>query len=276
MRAFTLTTLAAAAALVSAAATARSNLENPAPGSYRSGVGVISGWACNAASATVEVLINGTNRLPVARGTPRSDTASVCGRTDTGFGLLVNYNSFGAGTHTAQLLIDGAPVGAAHSFTVVRPAGEFATGLNREVSVSDFPRPGQTTTLIWDQAQQNFVIKSVTASGGSGSDGFNALAGTYRCTATGTGAAVGTVTIQPSGLASISVTDLATGERLTGTAQLQPDGSFSTTVSGTVSGASITSNYSGRFQKPANANAYGSGQWNASTGTSGTWRCDAQ
>ena len=31
----------------------------------------------------------------------------------------------------------------------------------RDVVVPDFPSPGQTTTLTWQEEQQNFAIKSV-------------------------------------------------------------------------------------------------------------------
>ncbi len=38
------------------------------------------------------------------------------------------------------------------------------TGVKREVSVTDFPRPGQTALLVWQESQQSFVVKSVTGS----------------------------------------------------------------------------------------------------------------
>lgn len=259
----------AIAMLMAGTAQAQQNLENPAAGSFQSGVGVISGWACNAAAATVEVQINGGTRLPMARGTPRSDTASVCGRTDTGFGLLVNYNSLGAGTHSAQLLINGAPAGAARQFTVVVPAGEFATGLAREVTVSDFPAAGQTTVLVWQESQQNFAIKSVSSTGGA----LAGLAGSYQCVATGTGSGVGTVNITSTGFATVSMLDSATGIQLTGTTQLSPDGSFNATASGSISGASLQASYIGRFQQTAGQRPYGTGTWSANTGTSGSWIC---
>ncbi len=137
-----------------------SALENPQPGSYQSGVGLISGWSCQQ-SASVAVQVRGV-MYPIQHGSNRSDTASICGTASTGFGLLVNYNSFGAGTHTAQLYVNGAPRGSPASFTVTTPAGEFATGLSRQVTVPNFPSNGRTTTLIWQQSQQNFAIQSVS------------------------------------------------------------------------------------------------------------------
>jgi hypothetical protein len=50
---------------------------------------MFSGWACG--TSRIEIAING-NRIIAASGTARGDTASICGRTDTGYGLLYNFN----------------------------------------------------------------------------------------------------------------------------------------------------------------------------------------
>jgi hypothetical protein len=134
------------------------SLENPNSGSYQSGIGLISGWSC--VSGSIVVRIDGTDNN-VAYGTPRGDTASVCGATNTGFGLLINYNLFGAGTHTAQLYVNGIAVGSPRTFTVTVPSGEFMTGVSRQITVPNFPTAGRTTTLIWQESQQNFAIQSV-------------------------------------------------------------------------------------------------------------------
>jgi hypothetical protein len=88
----------------------------------------------------------------------------VCGagNTNTGFGLLFNFNYLGAGTHQAQLSVNGQAQGSPIQFTVTVPSGEFLTGASKEVTVSDFPTAGRTTTLIWQQSQQNYAVKSVT------------------------------------------------------------------------------------------------------------------
>lgn len=65
-------------------------LENPQPGSFQSGIGLISGWVCTANRIDIE--IDGTITVQAAYGTVRGDTISVCGDTDNGFGLLVNWN----------------------------------------------------------------------------------------------------------------------------------------------------------------------------------------
>ena len=81
-------------------------LGNPAPGSYQSGVRVISGWVCEAEEEVV-VEIDGTHRLVAAYGTERADTEGQCGDTNNGFGLLWNWNKLADGSHTIRLLVDG-------------------------------------------------------------------------------------------------------------------------------------------------------------------------
>ncbi|MCY4388348.1 MAG: matrixin family metalloprotease [Desulfurellaceae bacterium] len=79
-------------------------LGNPGHRSFRSGVGVISGWICDAEKVEVQI---GTTRHLMAYGTERPDTAytpegkEICGDTDNGFVTLFNYNRLGDGTHTA-------------------------------------------------------------------------------------------------------------------------------------------------------------------------------
>ncbi len=134
---------------------------NPRPGSAQSGVGVISGWVCEA--ETVEIAFEhgttgATHLEPAATGTPRADTESICGDADNGFGLLWNWNLLGDGEHTVRALVDGE-VFAEHPLTVTTLGlGEFPEGLSGTTVVEDFPDMGATTTLQWQHALQNFVI----------------------------------------------------------------------------------------------------------------------
>jgi hypothetical protein len=135
-----------------------SALENPKSGSYQSGIGLISGWSCR---GPITVTVDGVS-ISAPYGSPRADTASLCsGSSNNGFGLLVNYNNFGAGSHTAQLYVNGVASGSPSFFTVTVPSGEFMTGLSKSVTVPNFPSAGRTTTLIWQESQQNFAIQSV-------------------------------------------------------------------------------------------------------------------
>ena len=68
-------------------------LENPGPNSFQSGIGVISGWVCEAEAVEIELGALGVQ--PAAYGTARLDTEGACGDTDNGFGLLFNWNLLG-------------------------------------------------------------------------------------------------------------------------------------------------------------------------------------
>ena len=130
-------------------------LENPRPASFQSGLGLVSGWVCEAEVVAVE--INGGARIAAAYGTARADTAPVCGDADTGFGLLFNWNLLGDGTHTVVALADGEEFGRA-TFTVTTLGVEFLQGVRGETVVADFPAPGEAVRLIWQPATQNFVL----------------------------------------------------------------------------------------------------------------------
>lgn len=151
---------------MSAASVAQSqtfSLENPQPGSHQSGLSVFSGWSC---STNIQVLVDGV-AYRAAAGTPRNGFPStLCGgNSNVNFALLRNFNNFGAGSHTAQLVVDGLNAGSPVTFTVTVPvpSAPFATGLSSTVSVPDFPATGQTTTLTWQESSQNFAISGVGA-----------------------------------------------------------------------------------------------------------------
>jgi hypothetical protein len=140
------------------------NLENPRPNARVSGISVVSGWTCK--TGVLEISFDGGTRIRVPSGGTRGDTAGVCGRADTGFGLLLNYNIFGSGDHTLQLFIDGVAEGGPVPFTVTRPAGEFLRNVVKSLDVPNFPAIGQTTRLDWQESIQNFAIVGTT--GGAG------------------------------------------------------------------------------------------------------------
>ena len=130
-------------------------LENPGAGSFQSGIGLFSGWVCDALQ--VEIEMNGTTRLNAAYGTIRSDTTSVCGDDNNGFALLFNWNLLGDGTHTVRALADGVEFGRAR-FTVTTLGTEFLTGASGAYTLGDFPHANQNVRIDWQQASQNFVI----------------------------------------------------------------------------------------------------------------------
>ena len=132
-------------------------LENPGPNSFQSGIGVISGWVCEA--ETVEIVLNGEAQ-PAAYGTERLDTLDACGDTDNGFGLLFNWNLLGEGEHTVVARVDGEELGRA-TVRVTTLGTEFLRGGAGECEAEGFPMPGETVTLEWQQNSQNFVITDI-------------------------------------------------------------------------------------------------------------------
>jgi hypothetical protein len=138
----------------------RAYLESPAQGSYESGVGLIRGWVCEA--TRVEISIDGGPRLPTAYGTVRDDTEGVCGDRNNGFGLTFNWNILGDGVHNAQAWADGIKF-ADVNFAVTTLGEDFLTGLDRKIALADFPQAGETTTIRWSEADQNFTLAQTTA-----------------------------------------------------------------------------------------------------------------
>ena len=130
-------------------------LENPGPNSFQSGIGVLSGWVCEA--DTVELAIGTAGRQVAAYGTERLDTEEACGDTANGFGLLFNWNLLGEGEHEVVAFVDGEELGRA-TVRVTTLGQEFVRGAEGECMVADFPMTGETVTLEWQQNSQNFVI----------------------------------------------------------------------------------------------------------------------
>ena len=129
-------------------------LENPGADAFQSGIGVISGWVCEAEE--VEIELNGVLQI-AAYGTARADTEAVCDDTDNGFGLLFNWNLLGDGEHEVVAFVDGVELGRA-TVTVTTLGEEFLRDVTGTCEVADFPSLDESMTLVWQQPQQNFVI----------------------------------------------------------------------------------------------------------------------
>ncbi len=132
-------------------------LENPGAASFQSGIGLISGWVCEAEMVEIEL-----NEMlqEAAYGTARLDTLAACGDTDNGFGLLFNWNLLGDGEHTVVAYVDEEELGRA-TVRVTTLGQEFLRGAEGECVVEDFPRLGQNVLLEWQQDSQNFVMTDV-------------------------------------------------------------------------------------------------------------------
>ena len=147
--------LVLAVVLTTSSVWAQGSLENPSDNSSQSGLGIISGWYCQA--STIEVVIDGTIRVQASYGTLRGDTQAVCGDANNGFGFLINWNLLGDGTHTVGVLADGQQFGQA-SFTVATLGMNFLRGANATTTAIV---AGRRVTLRWQEALQNFAIVDV-------------------------------------------------------------------------------------------------------------------
>lgn len=135
---------------------AQAALENPAANSTESGIGIISGFHCS--SKNISFKLNGQDIGKAGTGTDRGDTQGLCGRSDTGFSLLFNFNLLEPGKHNLSMFADGQ-LFETRSFISTRSAGqEFAQGKSKTILISDFPQTGHSTRLDWVTAKQAFVV----------------------------------------------------------------------------------------------------------------------
>jgi hypothetical protein len=145
-----------------ASAFAQFTIENPPPGSTQSGIGLISGWKCTGKNLTA--VIDGVYILTLVYGSERLDTQGACGDANNGIGLLVNWNLLSNGQHVIEFFDNGVKF-ATVTFTVQTLGSQFLRGKSKIVTVSNFPNSGQTTTLKWSEAAQNFVITGLSGGG---------------------------------------------------------------------------------------------------------------
>ena len=163
------------------------SLDEPAPNSFRSGIGILRGWVCNAGTRGVQIRLtntrtNSVTRITAPNGTDRGDvdTQRLCGSraSSVGFAVQFNYNLLPAGEYTAEAWIGTGrseerigldEEGQTNTFEIVRIAeDEFLTdaelGLGPdddpiECEVPNFPpNTRQRVILGWDEASQNFQI----------------------------------------------------------------------------------------------------------------------
>jgi hypothetical protein len=143
------------------AAAVTASLDNPVDGASASGIGLVSGFHCSA--SRIDVVIDDGPPMRAGQGTPRPDTAAVCGHPDSGFGLTYNWGRLAPGPHTIRALADGMEF-ARNAFTVSSYGAEFLTGRMASVTVPDFPAPGTASVLEWREASQSFVLREVLPS----------------------------------------------------------------------------------------------------------------
>ena len=139
-------------------------LEIPGDGTTVSGIGVVSGWKCEV-EGDITISLNGGAPFPAMYGLPRADTSGVCGNDgNNGFFSYTNWGDLGDGEHTAVAYDNGEEF-ARSTFTVTTPGTGFLRGASKRVTVNDFPNPGDTTVLEWNEGTQHFEIVEFMGSG---------------------------------------------------------------------------------------------------------------
>lgn len=144
--------------LFAPAARAQGMLGNPADMGEESGIGLVSGWHCNA--TVLEVQFDDYPLIEASYGTTREDTVPTCGDDDNGFALLWNWNILGDGVHTVRVFADGVEFDSA-VFEVNTLGEQFLRGLaplQTELLALDI---GKEVEITWQESKQNFVITRV-------------------------------------------------------------------------------------------------------------------
>lgn len=151
---------AAVAVFVPALALAQGALENPANNVTDSGIGVISGWHCSA--SRVEAVIDGVSAGFAYVGSERLDTVNICGKTGSGFALLINFNNLIPGNHNLKIYANGVQFGESNFKTTRSGGTQYLTNKSKTVNVPDFPSPGASATLTWSETRQSFVVTNIS------------------------------------------------------------------------------------------------------------------
>ncbi len=149
--------------LLSPAWALANRLESPADGGTVSGIGVISGWKCDAVG-DMTVRFNGGNQVPLLYGSARGDTGvtAVCNDDGlNGFVAIWNWGLMADGEYTVIAYDDGVEFDRA-TFSVVTFGESFVTGAADECTIEDFPATGETATFVWNESTQYLELAEIT------------------------------------------------------------------------------------------------------------------
>ena len=139
-------------------------LEIPSDGADLSGIGVISGWKCEA-EGNITIRFNDGDSIPATYGFPRDDTAPECSDDGhNGFYSFFNWALLGDGQHTAVAYDNDVPF-AKSTFKVTTLGEEFVKNANARLRVPNFPSPGEEAWFEWNQATQHLELRESSQMG---------------------------------------------------------------------------------------------------------------
>ncbi len=146
-----------AAFLLTSSAAHAATLGIPTPHTTVSGIGVISGWKCEAGELTVR--FDGGEPIPLLHGAERADVlnAGACDHATAGFLSIMNWGNLGDGEHTAVVYDDGVEFGRS-VFTVRRFRDAFVRDAALTLPVQDFPHQGENAVFTWSEATQHLEL----------------------------------------------------------------------------------------------------------------------
>ncbi len=135
----------------------------PSPQSTLSGIGVISGWKCDAGELTVR--FDGGEPIPLLYGAERKDVleAGACDHAEAGFVSIMNWGNLGHGQHTAVVYDDGVEFDRS-TFHVITTGEAFLEGAAGQCVVDDFPAPGGWARFVWNESTQSLALTEVRTS----------------------------------------------------------------------------------------------------------------
>ena len=151
-----------AALLLTSLAAHAATLEIPSPQATVSGIGVVSGWKCDAGALTVR--FDGGEPIPLLHGAERADVlnAGACDHANVGFLSIMNWGNLDDGEHTAVVYDDGVEFGRS-VFTVRRFREAFVRDVSLTLPVQDFPHQGDNAVFTWSQATQHLELADAFA-----------------------------------------------------------------------------------------------------------------
>ena len=134
-------------------------LEIPDNGDKLSGIGVISGWKCEA-EGDITIRFDDRDPIPATYGFPRDDTSATCGDDDgnNGFYSFFNWAILGDGQHTAVAYDNGVEFDRS-TFEVATLGEEFVKSANARLRVPNFPSPGEEAWFEWNQTTQHLELR---------------------------------------------------------------------------------------------------------------------